>query len=66
MLIKGPVKFEDIPTFLTTRINIDIKFNKNLQFGGRLTVALKPYGVQLGQMKSLFLLLQAFQVTLAR
>jgi len=41
VLIKSHVKFEDIPTFLTTRTSNGIKFNKNLQVGGGLTVALE-------------------------
>jgi len=45
MLIKHPDKFEGILTFLTTRTSNNIEFNKNLQLGGGLTVALEPYGV---------------------
>ncbi len=37
VLIKRPDKFEDIPTFPTTRTEIDINSLKNLQIGGGLT-----------------------------
>jgi len=66
MLIKCLVKFEDISTFLTTKTSNDIKFNKNLQLGGGLTVAPEPYDVRIRRERSLFLLLQTFYTTLAR
>jgi len=66
VLIKHLVRFEDIATYLTTRIHINIKFNNNLQLGSGLTVAPKLYNVQLGQMRSLFLLLQACKTIMAR
>jgi len=57
VLIKRPVKFEDVSTFLTIRTSNNIEFNKNSKLAGGLNIALEPYGVQLRQERSLFLLL---------
>ena len=47
MLIKRPDKFEDIPTFLTTKTEADIEFTKNLQIGGGLTDIPRVDGVRM-------------------
>jgi len=60
VLVKRPIKFEDILTFLTTRTSNDIEFNKNLQVGGGMTVALESYDVWIRQEWNLFLFLQTF------
>jgi len=65
VLINLPVNFEDILTFTSTRINDDIKFQKNLQLDDRLSNILGLYSIQLDQMRGFSLLSQTFQTTLA-
>ncbi len=60
MLIKCTDKFEDIPTFLTTRTEADINSLKNLQTGSGLTDVPGADGVQMEQNKGQFLLPQTF------
>ena len=65
MLIKRPDKFEDIPTFLTTRTGGDIEFQGNLQFGGALNGVPGANDVRLSQIRRHSLLSQTFPTTLA-
>ncbi len=58
--MKCLVKFEDIPTFLTTGTEANIEFLKNLQIGGGLTSVPGGDGVRMEWKKDQFFLLQTF------